>query len=92
MMKKGAMTFEELMQQIDPHCEVSEDTQNMAIRIRPSRPQYRDQLIKAALQHRPIGVRLNVVREVDDWIVYRPETLRQKIKRWWKDEAMPFLW
>lgn len=54
---------------VDPNCTVEENRQDMSIRVRPSHPWYRDELARTASYYRPLGVKLLVIREVDENVV-----------------------
>ena len=62
--------FGDRIREVDPLAEVDFEPEGYpySIRIRPSLPQYRDAVIRAALAHRPIGIAVSVIKEVDDWI------------------------
>jgi len=60
--------FKEQLQRIDSLCEVDFEVVQYGIHVRPSHPRYRDALVKRALELRPAGAVLYVVREVDEFI------------------------
>jgi hypothetical protein len=66
MMTEGY--FKEQLQRIDSLCEVDFEVVQYGIHVRPSHPRYRKALIERALEMRPAGAVLYVVREVDEFI------------------------
>lgn len=58
----------------------------MCIRVRPSHPRYRQELISQARLYRPIGVLVSVIEEVDDWncCCDNEEEKRQGLLNWLK--------
>jgi hypothetical protein len=57
--------FIDRMQEIDAWVEVDFDKIPYSIWIRPSHPNYRQALIRAAHEYRPMGAAVYVVKEVD---------------------------
>jgi hypothetical protein len=74
--------FKEQLQRIDSLCEVDFEVVQYGIHVRPSHPRYRDALVKRALELRPVGAVLYVVREVDEFVA---EPALYKVPRtgWW---------
>ena len=75
--------FKEQLQRIDSLCEVDFEVVQYGIHVRPSHPRYRDALVKRALELRPAGAVLYVVREVDEFI-NDPALYEAAAQSWWR--------
>ena len=65
--------FLDKMREVDSLCEIQFWIEvPMAVRIRPSHPRYRDALREQSELHRPIGLAVSIVKEVDDWNFPKP--------------------
>ena len=74
--------FKEQLQRIDSLCEVDFEVVQYGIHVRPSHPRYRDALVKRALELRPAGAVLCVVREVDEFVT--EPALYETMQPWWR--------
>ena len=81
MMTEGY--FKEQLQRIDNICEVDFEVVQYGIHVRPSHPRYRKALIERALEMRPAGMVLYVVREVDEFI-NDPGLYEVVAQSWWQ--------